>query len=93
MVTDTTRGKYKVIGTRPIRHDGYDKVTGRAIYAAALHLPGRFAGAILRSPPAPAPTQSLHTLGTVLPCISESVGMGLSSWVRLSRVRRPSQTT
>ena len=23
---------YKVIGTNPIRHDGYDKVTGRAIY-------------------------------------------------------------
>ncbi|MFT5367015.1 MAG: hypothetical protein ACI8V2_001972, partial [Candidatus Latescibacterota bacterium] len=23
---------YKVVGTRPIRHDGVDKVTGRAIY-------------------------------------------------------------
>ena len=26
--------KYKVIGTRPIRHDGTDKVTGRARYGA-----------------------------------------------------------
>jgi len=25
---------YKVIGTRPIRHDGVDKVTGRAQYGA-----------------------------------------------------------
>ena len=23
-------GDYKVIGTRPVRHDGADKVTGRA---------------------------------------------------------------
>ncbi len=23
-------GKYHVVGTRPIRHDGLDKVTGRA---------------------------------------------------------------
>ena len=25
-------GNYKIIGTRPIRHDGTDKVTGKAIY-------------------------------------------------------------
>ena len=25
---------YKVIGTRPVRHDGADKVTGRALYGA-----------------------------------------------------------
>ena len=24
--------EYKVVGTRPIRHDGLDKVTGRARY-------------------------------------------------------------
>ena len=28
--------QYKVIGTRPIRPDGADKVTGRAIYGADL---------------------------------------------------------
>ena len=27
---------YSVIGTRPIRHDGADKVTGRALYGAEL---------------------------------------------------------
>jgi len=26
--------EYKVVGTRPVRHDGADKVTGRAIYGA-----------------------------------------------------------
>ncbi|MSQ09290.1 MAG: xanthine dehydrogenase family protein molybdopterin-binding subunit [Dehalococcoidia bacterium] len=41
---------YKVIGTRPIRHDGYDKVTGRALYGADLKLPGQVWGAVLRSP-------------------------------------------
>ena len=25
---------FKVIGTRPVRHDGVDKVTGRAKYGA-----------------------------------------------------------
>ena len=28
-----TTADYKVIGTRPIRPDGTEKVTGRAIYA------------------------------------------------------------
>ncbi len=42
--------KFKVVGTRPIRHDGVDKVTGRAGYGADLALPGMLWGAILRSP-------------------------------------------
>lgn len=41
---------YKIIGTRPIRHDGVDKVTGRAMYGADIHLTGMLYGAILRSP-------------------------------------------
>ena len=41
---------YKVVGTRPIRHDGPDKVLGRARYAADIHLPGMLIGKILRSP-------------------------------------------
>ena len=41
---------YKVIGTRPIRHDGADKVTGRAIYGDDLQLAGMLHGKILRSP-------------------------------------------
>ena len=31
--------EFKVIGTRPIRHDGIDKVTGRAAYGADIHFP------------------------------------------------------
>ena len=41
---------HKVIGTRPIRHDGVDKVTGRAIYGADIQLTGLLQGAIKRSP-------------------------------------------
>ena len=42
--------KYKTIGTRPIRHDGTDKVTGKAIYGADVRLPGMLFGQVLRSP-------------------------------------------
>ena len=41
---------YKVIGTRPIRPDGADKVTGRAQYGADVHLTGTLYGRVLRSP-------------------------------------------
>ena len=41
---------YNVVGTRPIRHDGWDKVTGRAKYGADLQLPGTLFAKILRSP-------------------------------------------
>jgi CO/xanthine dehydrogenase Mo-binding subunit len=33
-MTTTERALYKVIGTRPIRPDGVEKVTGRAQYGA-----------------------------------------------------------
>lgn len=42
--------KYKVIGTSPIKHDGFDKVTGRAKFAADFFLPGMLVGKCLRSP-------------------------------------------
>ena len=42
--------EYNVVGTRPIRHDGTDKVTGRAQYGADIQLPGVLHGKILRSP-------------------------------------------
>ena len=53
--------KFKVIGTRPIRHDGADKVTGRAIYGADLRLTGTVHGKILRSPHAHARIKSIDT--------------------------------
>jgi xanthine dehydrogenase molybdenum-binding subunit len=51
--------KYKVIGTRPIRHDGVDKVTGRAQYGADIRLTGMLAGVVLRSPHAHAKILSI----------------------------------
>src|SRR5262249_30210912 len=42
--------KYQVIGTRPIRHDGVDKVTGRALYGADFTAAGLLHGRVLRSP-------------------------------------------
>ena len=42
--------EYKVVGTRPLRHDALDKVTGRARYGADVHLPGMLHGRVLRSP-------------------------------------------
>jgi CO/xanthine dehydrogenase Mo-binding subunit len=39
-----------VVGTRPIRHDGADKVTGRALYGADLQMAGLLHGYVLRSP-------------------------------------------
>ena len=51
--------EYNVVGTRPIRHDGWEKVTGRARYAADVHLPGMLSGKILRSPHAHARIKSI----------------------------------
>ena len=41
--------KFKWVGTRPIRHDGIDKVTGRANYGADVSLPGMLHACVLRS--------------------------------------------
>ena len=38
------------VGSRPVRPDGVDKVTGRAKFGADLHLPGMLVGKVLRSP-------------------------------------------
>jgi xanthine dehydrogenase molybdenum-binding subunit len=48
-MSDTQRS-FQVIGTSPIRHDGTDKVIGRALYGADIRLPGMLYGAVLRSP-------------------------------------------
>ncbi len=53
--------KFKVIGTRPIRHDGVDKVTGRAQYGADISLAGLLHGKVLRSPHAHARIKSIDT--------------------------------
>ena len=53
--------EFNVVGSRPIRHDGADKVTGRARYSADLHLPGMLYGKVLRSPHAHARIRSIDT--------------------------------
>ncbi|MCB1368784.1 MAG: hypothetical protein KDK00_13525, partial [Rhodobacteraceae bacterium] len=50
---------FKVVGTRPLRPDGIDKVTGRAQYGADLSAPGMLVGKMLRSPHAHARIKSL----------------------------------
>ncbi len=52
---------YDVVGTRPIRHDGTDKVTGRAQYGADYDDAGLLHGHILRSPHAHAGIKSIDT--------------------------------
>ena len=52
---------YKVVGTRPIRHDGVDKVIGRAKYGADIDMAGMLHGAVARSPHAHARIKSLDT--------------------------------
>ena len=52
---------YNVVGTRPVRHDGADKVTGRALYGADIQLSGMLEGAVLRSPHAHARIVSIDT--------------------------------
>jgi CO/xanthine dehydrogenase Mo-binding subunit len=42
--------KFRWVGTRPIRHDGVDKVTGRASFGADLSFPDMLVGRVLRSP-------------------------------------------
>ena len=59
MAASTTTGNFKVIGTRPIRHDGVDKVTGRAKYGADYAFPGMLHGKVLRSPHAHANIKSI----------------------------------
>src|SRR5881628_1815151 len=59
-MTTSTNG-FKVIGTRPIRHDGVDKVTGRAIYGADVQMAGLLHGRILRSPHAHARIRRIDT--------------------------------
>jgi xanthine dehydrogenase molybdenum-binding subunit len=54
-------GDTRVIGTRPVRADGADKVTGRAVFGADVRLPGMIVGQVLRSPHAHARIATLDT--------------------------------
>ncbi len=56
-----TTVQYDVVGTRPIRHDGPDKVMGRARYAADIQPAGLLYGKLLRSPHSHAVIKSIDT--------------------------------
>ena len=57
-----SNAEFNVVGTRPIRPDGADKVTGRARYGAdTTNLPGLLYGKILRSPHSHAVIKSIDT--------------------------------
>lgn len=51
----------KVVGTRPHRPDGVDKVTGRAMFGADHYLPGMLTGRVKRSPHAHALINRIDT--------------------------------
>ena len=53
--------EFDVVGKRPIRPDGVDKVTGRAQYGADINLSGLLHGKVLRSPHAHARIKSIDT--------------------------------
>ncbi|PKB78777.1 MAG: oxidoreductase [SAR202 cluster bacterium Io17-Chloro-G9] len=52
---------YRVVGKRPVRPDGVDKVTGRAQYGADIAPSGVLHGKVLRSPYAHARIKSIDT--------------------------------
>jgi CO/xanthine dehydrogenase Mo-binding subunit len=56
---ESSTRKYKVVGTRPNRPDGVDKVTGRARFGADAVAPGMLIGLVLRSPHAHAKIKSI----------------------------------
>lgn len=53
---------FKIVGTRPLRPDGIDKVTGRARFGADVSAPGMLVGLILRSPHPHARIRSIDTV-------------------------------
>ncbi|MER9426167.1 xanthine dehydrogenase family protein molybdopterin-binding subunit [Mesorhizobium sp. M0317] len=53
--------KFSSVGTRPIRPDGVDKVTGRARYGADFNMAGQLVGRVLRSPHAHAKILKIDT--------------------------------
>ena len=56
---NAARRDLKWVGTRPVRPDGVEKVTGRAKFGADLYLPDMLVGRVLRSPHPHARIQSI----------------------------------
>jgi CO/xanthine dehydrogenase Mo-binding subunit len=58
---DPATHKFRLVGSRPLRPDGIDKVTGRAKFGADANAPGMLIGKILRSPHAHARIRGIDT--------------------------------
>lgn len=56
---------FSIVGTRPKRPDGIEKVTGKAQYGADMSAPGMLHGLILRSPHAHARIKSIDVSGAL----------------------------
>ena len=56
-----TDRSFKVVGQRPVRPDGVDKVTGRALFGGDVKLPGLLYGRVKRSPHAHAVIKRIDT--------------------------------
>ncbi len=56
-----SKPELKVVGTRPVRPDGVDKVTGAAQFGADMALPGMLWGKVKRSPYAHARIKAIDT--------------------------------
>jgi CO/xanthine dehydrogenase Mo-binding subunit len=50
MNAPTEKQQFRLVGTRPVRPDGVEKVTGKAIYGPDYVAPNMLQGAVLRSP-------------------------------------------
>ena len=57
----SSNSDYKIVGGSPVRHDGVEKVTGRAAYGADFSLPGMLYGRVMRSEHAHARIKSIDT--------------------------------
>jgi len=58
---DPATHHFRLVGTRPLRPDGVDKVTGRARFGADASAPGMLVARILRSPHAHARIRAIDT--------------------------------
>src|SRR5260370_40144257 len=60
-MTYLDKASLRVVGTRPVRPDGVDKVIGRAPFGADMTMPGMLWGRVKRSPHAHARIKSIKT--------------------------------
>ena len=83
---EETAKPFKWVGTRPIRPDGVEKVTGRARYGADYKLPGMIHGRILRSPHAHARIRGIDTSKAAANHLVRELAIELAPTVRVNAV-------